>query len=371
VSTPPAETGLVELDDWEPEARWEWLPPRRRRRQRVMLLLDPDDDKEITAALLAASDPAAGIVTVHPTPGMSSSAALAHDILVALGRSLHRLADQRVAGDRPAWLAVKSWITADDIRRVIVLRAHRLPREGWAELIELWRATGVQLVLVCHATTEHDAARRLPAGIVLRRIERVTQVTRPPRGRRRPGAEPVAVQPLPPVPDTDVVSFRAEAYRRMSPAEFARVDAIYREGMTAACRWQAAVPGPVSTAGEHGVPQLFPRGMRGSTLTEAAEVIEQRYSESELRALVAGLMCGGGRYSEHRLPQQFEDTAQVHRFVTGLVAEAPDPAARGHAAAGRAGGRAAARCAAGDARRPDRRLRARVDRCPDHRRSRR
>ncbi|WP_280438355.1 hypothetical protein [Nocardia carnea] len=45
------------------------------------------------------------------------------------------------------------------------------------------------------------------------------------------------------IPDSDVATFRADAYRRLTPAEFARVDAVYTQGFEAACRWFIARSG--------------------------------------------------------------------------------------------------------------------------------
>lgn len=45
------------------------------------------------------------------------------------------------------------------------------------------------------------------------------------------------------IPDSDIATFRADAYRRLTPAEFARVDAVYTQGLEATCRWFAARSG--------------------------------------------------------------------------------------------------------------------------------
>lgn len=45
---------------------------------------------------------------------------------------------------------------------------------------------------------------------------------------------------LPRLPDSDVDTFRADAYRGLSPEEFARVDAVYTEGIDSTCRWLTA-----------------------------------------------------------------------------------------------------------------------------------
>lgn len=39
------------------------------------------------------------------------------------------------------------------------------------------------------------------------------------------------------IPDSDVPTFRADAYRGLTPEEFARIDASYAEGIDATCRW--------------------------------------------------------------------------------------------------------------------------------------
>lgn len=49
---------------------------------------DPDDDRAFMAAALAAHAPAAGRVTVHPTPVASAPASLAHDLLRSMGKHL-------------------------------------------------------------------------------------------------------------------------------------------------------------------------------------------------------------------------------------------------------------------------------------------
>lgn len=45
---------------------------------------------------------------------------------------------------------------------------------------------------------------------------------------------------LPRLPDSDVGTFRADAYRGLPPEQFARVDAVYTEGLESTCRWLTA-----------------------------------------------------------------------------------------------------------------------------------
>jgi hypothetical protein len=154
--------GVPLLDDWDDAplatATARPLPP-------VTVLLDPHDDASITAALLAAHDPAAGRVTVHPTPAASSPSALACDLLAALGRPVARLAEEHISGTAPAWQAAAAWIAGDQISQLAVLRAHRLALPGWQRLLELRRATGTRLVLAWHDRALSRDVTRLLADV--------------------------------------------------------------------------------------------------------------------------------------------------------------------------------------------------------------
>lgn len=208
-----------------------------RRLSPVTVLLDPYDDAAVTAALLAAHDPRQGRVVVHPTPAVSNRKGLGHDLLLALGRPIRRLSGEQVSGATPAWQAAIAWIAAGDIDLLIVLRAHRLRPGNWEQLLELWRCTGVRLVLVCHdPKIPRDAARLLESvdHFVTKDLDEVVPARGPLPVRSAPDPP---VRELPQLPDADVVRFRADAYRWLDPAEFARVDAVYGQGLAAACRW--------------------------------------------------------------------------------------------------------------------------------------
>ncbi len=114
------------------------------------MLLDPGDDVRVSVGLLERHDPAGGLVVAHPTPGMSSPAATAHDVLAALGRSVRRLGAEWLVGLDPAGRAVEAWLLTDEIEDLVVLRADRLSAAGWDWLLQVCRRTGVRLLLVCH-----------------------------------------------------------------------------------------------------------------------------------------------------------------------------------------------------------------------------
>lgn len=114
------------------------------------MLLDPGDEVRVSVGLLERHDPAGGLVVVHPTPGLSGLAAIAHDVLAALGRSIRRLKAERLVGSAQAGRAVVAWLLADQIEDLVVLRADRLSAAGWDWLLAVCRRTGTRLLLICH-----------------------------------------------------------------------------------------------------------------------------------------------------------------------------------------------------------------------------
>ncbi|MFD9691535.1 helicase associated domain-containing protein [Kitasatospora sp. NPDC059088] len=118
----------------------------------VTLALDPGDDAACTRAALAAHDPAAGRITVHPTPGTTRADDLALDVLAALDKPYTPPGPWSRAHGL-LWAATAAWILATPARHVTVLRAHLLAPPTWRLLLDLQQRTGIHLTLVCHRTT--------------------------------------------------------------------------------------------------------------------------------------------------------------------------------------------------------------------------
>ncbi|MFI9328922.1 helicase associated domain-containing protein [Kitasatospora sp. NPDC052868] len=137
----------------------------------VTLALDPGDDAACTRAALAAHHPAAGRITVHPTPGTTRAEDLAHDVLAALGKPYTPPGPWGHAHDLP-WAAAAAWILTLPVHHLTVLRAHLLAPTAWRRLLDLQRRTGIHLTIVCHRTpppalTEalHRVAHRTTTGL--------------------------------------------------------------------------------------------------------------------------------------------------------------------------------------------------------------
>ncbi|WP_280399584.1 hypothetical protein [Nocardia carnea] len=116
------------------------------------------------------------------------------------------------------------------------------------------------------------------------------------------------------IPDSDVATFRADAYRRLSPSEFARVDAVYTAGLEATCRWLNA---------RSGLPCRHDLDRRADPVWFGRdEVARAEYARSVLRPRPAArsvLPGGSGAGSV----DEWIDILGLYRFLGGFVAGSP------------------------------------------------
>ena len=195
---------------------------------------------------------------VHPTPATTSPTTFAYDILVALDRPVTRLRAEHLTGLTRPWQAVAVWMVADQVTDLTVLRADRLAADTWNRLIGLCRHTGTRLMLVCHTGqipdplgavltgTRHHVLTDLPEALAPHEPAYPTRVIADPQSGRQDTDQ------LPELPAAGVAHFRAEAYRQLDTAAFARVDAAYQHGQHAADEWLIGpVPEETWTGTEH------------------------------------------------------------------------------------------------------------------------
>ncbi|MFB0633083.1 hypothetical protein [Streptomyces sp. AB3(2024)] len=164
----------------------------------LAIVLDCGDDAAFTHSALAAHHPAAGRITLHPGPGTTSDTALAHDLLLALGKPVH-IPGRFPHGRPPLWEAAAAWTTALAVTRLTVLRAHLLDARRLQRILTLWRQTAIHLTLVVHR-------RRLTA--VLDRA-----LAELPHTRTTTLAEARALYGNDPAPPTDARPVAADAVR--------------------------------------------------------------------------------------------------------------------------------------------------------------
>ncbi|MFF4260231.1 hypothetical protein ACFY1L_54780 [Streptomyces sp. NPDC001663] len=117
----------------------------------VTIVVDEQDDLFYTRAALRAHRPGEGRITVQPTPASSGPAALAHDMLYALGKRLAPGPDSPdvwLDSVNAAWLAAAAWGIATGVRHVVVPRAHLLTIRRIGQLLAWRESTGAQLTLL-------------------------------------------------------------------------------------------------------------------------------------------------------------------------------------------------------------------------------
>ncbi|PJE97352.1 hypothetical protein CUT44_12945 [Streptomyces carminius] len=156
---------------WSPGQTSPGLPP-------LTVVHDPHDDYAFMAAALAAHTPAAGRITVHPTPVASAPASLAHDLLRSTGKHLPPAGSEDgtywTGNTETAWRAVAAWMLALRTGHVIITRAHRISSRHFEYLFALAELTQIRLTLLCHgplpptlatalATLRHEEAHSLSA----------------------------------------------------------------------------------------------------------------------------------------------------------------------------------------------------------------
>ncbi|MGW2056735.1 hypothetical protein ACWCOZ_22970 [Streptomyces sp. NPDC001840] len=117
----------------------------------VTIVVDERDDLFYTRAALQAHRPGEGRITVQPTPASGSPAALAHDMLYALGKRLApgpNSPDVWLDSVNAAWLAAAAWGVAMGVQHVVVPRAHLLTLRRIDRLLAWRELTGAQLTLL-------------------------------------------------------------------------------------------------------------------------------------------------------------------------------------------------------------------------------
>lgn len=286
----------------------------------VTVLLDPDDEVRITRGLLDAHDPVAGVVVVHPTPGSSGASALGADVVAALGRSAARLQYERISGGDAVWHALASWLIADQITHLVVLRAHRLRAPQRARLLQLRWLTGVHLVLVWHARPGDLATALDLAGIAHRVSADLTGLLEvlKPRRRHRPWLV-TDHGDLPTVPWVDFAEFRSAAAAGLDHPQFRRVDAVYVHSVHAVCRALAGYEGVSPDRHEHYIEHAWAE--RADLGDDSAHLggLRRARPRGTVHDVLAEQVAPGEE------SPKFVDLQWLRRILGGLVADSPGP----------------------------------------------
>ncbi|MFF5456217.1 hypothetical protein ACFY40_34075 [Streptomyces sp. NPDC012950] len=165
----------------------------------VTVINDKDDHPDWTAAAHTAHDPDLGRLTIDPSPANGAPAALAHDLLYALGKRLPQGGETHgtwADSQRPAWDAACAWTLAHHIGHLIVCRTDRLTHARFRQLLTLRERSGIRLTLLWHRPvspalttlldeTPHHIIDALPHARVA-----LEQTEHPPADTSNPGQHP-------------------------------------------------------------------------------------------------------------------------------------------------------------------------------------
>ncbi len=190
----------------------------------LIVVMDPGDDVAVTRAALARNRPEHGFLTVHPTPSVNTPAALAHDILAALGKPVRAFAEEGLSGESAAWRAAAAWIGGERIDQIAVLRAHLFTAPRWRRLAELPEQTGAVVFAFCHSPQLPAAARAGLGGRTYqvadsfaRAVELVGAHLASRPATEAGGAPRDPDEVIEAVPASEMPHFRADARRALTP----------------------------------------------------------------------------------------------------------------------------------------------------------
>jgi hypothetical protein len=181
----------------------------------VTVLVDKDDHPDWTAAAHAAHDPAMGRLTVDPSPANGAPAALAHDLLYALGKRLPHGGETYgtwADSQRPAWDAAATWILTHHIEHLIVCRTDRLTTTRQRQLLALRKRCGIRLTLLWHRPADH-ALKTLLEETPYRFIDTLPQArtaldrTEPPPADTQSAGQQRPIEPNPRQDDGQWITF--------------------------------------------------------------------------------------------------------------------------------------------------------------------
>jgi len=207
----------------------------------VHVILDVHDTPACARWFARRHDPDDGGITVRVTPAPTLRS-VARDVLRGLGKRLTRPESPGQTED--AWPLVETWLRADQVRDVYLLRAHLLDHDAILRLLQSCYAARTATWLIL-------AGAQPPPGLLAfledvlydvgnhgihSRVRTFTQTaadeTKPPT---RDHAQ--VVGPWPRLPDDEFWTFRSTSDELLSDPDFQRIDAELFTGRMIALEW--------------------------------------------------------------------------------------------------------------------------------------
>lgn len=204
-------------------------------RPEIRVVIEEDDSLERLKRLRQLADPKTGVIVLEITPGTPSNEWLVRDLLAALGKEEGRHGDFK--STNLAWERAAAWVIGEDVREIVAAKADLLGAGHWRRLTEFALHVGCSLTLVSHG----PGFTRLQRAFTLDWPVTIVDFTDYIAMNRPSVAAAVAAEPpapaFPEVPDIDFPKFRAAARERLTPSDFARVDAELCEAAVRTAAW--------------------------------------------------------------------------------------------------------------------------------------
>jgi hypothetical protein len=214
----------------------------------LLVVVDLDDTATNARYLHALNGPTRDIVVCEVPPGLRSSKRLSDVILAALGKRRDMTGADGSAGEM--WDQAIAWIVGEQVRHLVVSRAHLLSRVLWERLLKLSALTDASLWLLVQGASPTRWQRELMRDWPLRRVAFPELQTRlRPRGKATPAIR-YQHHEFPHVPDDEFPTFLASCYELLDRASYGRVEASFRAAINESSSWLAAQSDPAPPATE-------------------------------------------------------------------------------------------------------------------------
>ncbi len=199
------------------------MPPERH----TTIVIDPDDNPGFSDDLDRRADLTTGVAVVRPVPGVADTRRLAADVLIAMGKHYDALTREHQNGY--AWPLTRMWAQAENIRHIVVCDAHRLPPILWDELAAVTAGADRRLWLIVRnepgvPDPAIAAARCCPAEL-LSNLPMAAAI------------DETVLDDRVLLPQESFLTFRWACSQRLSPQQYAQIDAVYLETYQATSLW--------------------------------------------------------------------------------------------------------------------------------------
>lgn len=195
----------------------------------VQVVLDPDDSLQARRLAVRATRP--GVAVCRATP-QAVSPQLARDVLRALGKRFD-VADSPRRADR-LWERVTTWLLAENIAELIVIRAHLLPPDTVRQLVRA-AAQAVHLTLFMHASDVPATLGEALTDVIVHQVELDRYARRIPASTVTHA--PTSLEPLPVLPRDDFLFFQQACADVLAADAFERVWEVIAAARSATDRW--------------------------------------------------------------------------------------------------------------------------------------